>query len=790
MRVLLLTALLLGACLPEDEASISQSSNVTGNSLTNSSSSNYIKEGECLVNIKGVLGLNTNTSLLPLASQQCLPSSKLSWLFRAEEVRKDPQWLLPHLKLAILFDTSYSLQEQDSGADRFNKLKTYLANIFARKSQNGISTTENSGQIASADIRIFPFKYCDQTKGNAHQLSIKQDTKQSEFMAEVDALIGFTDKHGNSLEIDGNKLVIEDQRRTNLKSYGAGGSTNYLESLAWATDFLDTESGDSTLKHVVIISDGLPFTYGTTILNDSCSLSTVDAGNRHSFGSARARSCVTTTHSPSKNSCVAPSGSDKGLTDGMKAFDDPRNHLLGMIQHSIVINGAKSKKGFKVYAVHLNNCRDQTDSTTFSELHLCQKISQPFFESFTTRTTKRAKTGGEIEISSGYFPANDIGALDDALQGVLDNQLPADPIAYVSTGRAYIDAPSSKNSSQLEVDKQTELYTGNRIKVGRDKGDSSADGVHDYRDYGKQRLTVEHGLQGRGGNFGIDYDFQFAPLISAAGKGGVDVVNVDACRSQGSDFFKLGTKNLEVNKYQGDNYEVWCLLPPRCNEDNQCCEDHREITAAEGAQRCANEGQNLQWSGFPVCGCICNQDSKAACTGKNQIWSDTECACVPTTIQTQQDCDATKYCCEGDQPVTSCPTGQKLQSSPPCCVAETTPPSPPPTSTCSKTCRSPLKLDRANCICVCDLSQLRCNTPKEKSRSSCSCVCPTSLKQACAGTFNATTCECTVTTPTQNTDPNQRPENPERNGGVQGNEGYTIEPPATEGIVWGKYEFF
>ena len=149
MRVFLLTALLLAACLPEDEASVSQSSNVTRDNLTNSNSSSYIKEGECLVNINGVLDLGSNTTLQPLASQQCLPSSKLSWRFRGEEVKENPKWRLPHLKLAILFDTSYSLQGQDPKARRFGILKTYLLNIFARKSLTGISTTEESGRIAS-----------------------------------------------------------------------------------------------------------------------------------------------------------------------------------------------------------------------------------------------------------------------------------------------------------------------------------------------------------------------------------------------------------------------------------------------------------------------------------------------------------------------------------------------------------------------------------------------------------------------------------------------------------------
>ena len=59
---------------------------------------------------------------------------------------------------------------------------------------------------------------------------------------------------------------------------------------------------------------------------------------------------------------------------------------------------------------------------------------------------------------------------------------------------------SSNNFDQLEVDSHTELYADQQlIKVGRNKNDTSADGVHDYRDYGKHALTVEHGLQGRGG---------------------------------------------------------------------------------------------------------------------------------------------------------------------------------------------------------------------------------------------------------------------------------------------------
>ena len=203
MRVFLLTALLCSACLPHDEANISQSSNVTGNDLTNTNSPNYIEAGECLVNINGVLDLNTRTSLSPLDNQQCLPSSKLSWLFRAEEqTQTTTQTTKKNLQLAILFDTSYSLQTTDPSNKRYTALEAdYLLPLFEEVSAAGVEAT----------IKFFPFKYCNKAE---HRLDILYSTTEEQFKKDIKGLIA------------------------SLKSHGVKGSTNYLQSFALAADFL------------------------------------------------------------------------------------------------------------------------------------------------------------------------------------------------------------------------------------------------------------------------------------------------------------------------------------------------------------------------------------------------------------------------------------------------------------------------------------------------------------------------------------------------------------------------
>ena len=790
MRVLVLITLLITACLPEDEISISQSNAISGQDLTNVNSPAHIEQGECLINVNGTLALNKRTSTLSLPNNQCLPSSKLSWLFRAEEVKTKAKYQLPHLRLAILFDTSFSLQKQDSERKRFDAIKTYLKAIFARKMASKISNTEVKGKIASADIKVFPFKYCDQTKGaNAHVLRITSSTTEANFDSAIDALIG------TNADITGNEIVITDGVRGTLKEYGAGGSTNYLQSLAWAEDFLEQGDKDD-LKHVVIISDGLPFTYNdgntTTITNEKCSL------DKDDFSSSAAKNCVTTEHYPSKYSCTAPTSDDDGLTANTPAFDDPRNHLLGMIQHSQVINKAKRGK-FNVYAAHLNNCRTKITDDSFSEQYLCQQVSQPFFESFVEE--------------GGYVPADDADELAKALEKILSAQLPQKIIDYKYFGTAHIGT-ASKGSSTTTVDQETKRHRGNFIKVGRDKKSSSPTydvnkhGVYDYADSGQDVLTVEHGLFVRGGSFEIDYDFNFS-----AAKGGSD------CRNQSP----TTSGNLEVHKYDATSFTAWCLLaPPSCDDSTHCCENGQVVSYAAGQQRCAAQGKNWVWIGFQdktkVCDCVCDADGtgKAACQGEGQIWNKSTCTCeqgVAAKAKTTTCVPTETVCCKSGvaqaQPICQSKSGETLDIDSCSCVPDTS--SPPTQSQCDS--------NRECCIGDRVVTSGSCGSNKQvwRGHPTCGCVCRNSASSCNAQTHTwhgFPTCNCVrktspkvdkPTTPDQDEDgtiggddagqgdvtgQKEEPENPQKAGKVVGGTDAKPTTGAVEGIVWGDFESF
>ena len=755
MRVLLLATSLITACFSPNEAIISQSAALNEEDLTSKDSPAYIETGECLIDIQPTLALNTTTNLSSLGS--CLPSSKLSWLFKSQPVQVTEQ-ATQRLKLAVLLDTSHSLRKNDPQGQRYKALRTYLLALH-KKITTGDS--EAKSRITSAEIQIYPFKYCDKRKNKEHKLEIDNNTAKLSFTAQIDELIGDENSYanaGSSNDID--KSTGFEQ----LTQYGAYGSTNYLHSLAKAIEFFGNARSND-LKQVLIFSDGLPFTFNddaedTIDLSASgCDINNTDTSVKlrekalynQEFPSDGIKACVTEEHYP-KNTCARPTSKNKGqttpVTSESRAWSDPLNHVLGMAQHSTVINNAKVDDKFQVYAVLLkpNNC----NSMNGQDQKICENITlplaKPFFESF----------------ADSYEETSQAGELAEKLEATLNAQ--TRELSYHHTGTAMVDSATVDGLTKLH-----EVAQDNFIKVGRDK---KQDTVYDYANDSQATLIVEHGVYTRGGDFEISYDFEFP----ARGKGEAD------CRS--SKYSKSG--DVEVNEYSGRDYTAWCLLSPRCDEKNKCCDaEHQEITAEGGQQICASKEGDRIWIGFDgnrkVCACECDDAAVRACQGAGQSWNTATCTCETSGGGGKEACvPSNTVCCKNGTAydVSHCDggkTGNVWDSTQCRCVQEVA--ESPPENVCdrSKECCDSSGAAMTPQTCV--------QGKKWEGFPACRCV-PQRPR-------------LTVTPPTNpaQTEPvpdgKQEPENPEKAGKEQGGEEEPPPAPAvTEGIIWGDFESF
>ncbi len=566
MRIPLLAVLLITACFIEDEASIShQSAGIEGGNLTDPSDPAYIEEGECLISINGELTLGKETILEKLTPPSCLPSGKLSWLFKVKKEREISIEVAKPLRLAILFDTSESLRHSDPEGKRYVALKEYLENVQRKV---------DGKEIESAEIAVYPFKYCNQS---VFELNI---TSSGSFSKDLDSFIGTDYRHEGSIKI------IDKGHLTTLTAYGAVGSTNYLQSLQLAVDFLDKGEDNTLLQHMLIITDGLPFTYddrttNTVDLNgDGCdkNLSSINTNqidkNVYEEFFSKKYSCLVKENIlyPSKVDCITPKTLNRepppGFTINNAAWDDPLNHVLGMAQHIKAIDLLRKDNDIKVYAVYLK-CPDDKEKKCMPD-----GINQHLVEFFLSK------------ITDVHDVADNAADLTSSLKKILETQVKS--LTYKKTGEAYLSNGGEGNGTP--VDKSTKLH-GYRIKVGRD---AENDKVFDYdKDAsGSQQgtLIVEHGLEGVNGNgsFSIGYDFEFKDTYRADSPIAVNVSGDNSII-------------LELNKYEEEKYTAYCLLPPRCDDSKECCDNPDNPYRVVTDEECHDKGQS--WKKFPTCMC-------------------------------------------------------------------------------------------------------------------------------------------------------------------------------------------
>lgn len=522
------------------------------------------KLNECLIEIHNTL--DPNNGLFGL-SNLCLPRSQISWLFPAQPVTKMVAETPPDLKVALLFDTSHSLEKQDAKMERFGAMETYLQTLF---------NAHKDGKIGDVDIRLYPFKYCDQ--GGEHRLIITANTTQEGFSAAVNTVIGKDKSKGN----EGGTSGIG-QKRDNLRAYGARGSTNYLHSFARAKKFLDVATTDGVEKHLLIFSDGLPLTFNdgkTEVIDVSDPLCKIDFGTKRSIDSwlegltnpentwlakdgikypvlnsyrSGIGRCIKHDLFHPQNACKRPTSSDTGLSGTMLAYNDPLNHVLGMIQHKHVIDTHRGN--IKIASVHLNSCLNRPDSLNFDEEFLCQKISPLFFRSFSE--------------DGWYFPVAEAKDLEKTFEEVASEQI------------AMVYGRGEATVGGVVIDQETAVYGDGggttRIKVdgkeseGKGKSSSGEIVTHNYdptySHNGKKTGSASGSLLVAqkvanwkdDARFQIDFNLTFMDQCRAEDKAWHQVDVAVAQREFGV------TQEVEIQQYGGgdnEGYTAWCVVPP------------------------------------------------------------------------------------------------------------------------------------------------------------------------------------------------------------------------------------
>lgn len=539
-------AFMLFACLPVEHSYVR--GGYDEDNLLKKESAYHTNPYQCLVEINGEIDPDTMSDIIHVGNASgerlCLPSNELSYLVKAKKPTEMTTTTIA-LKIAVLFDSSYSLRKTDPKQKRFDALKTYLLALFDKVESEEIKARE-------VEVSFFPFKYCSHAKFKT--LTITKGDDRVAFETKIDALIG--SGNGNAGGDAANKikqLKAGTLVPKTLKAYGAYGSTNYLQAFAKAKKYLSTDSG--AYKNIVIFSDGLPLTYNDGVIatynKDECTLPkirTVTAANWQE----KAKDCVLNNNYPGgeNDACTAPTGSDKGITTGFKAYSDPMNHLLGMIQHSQQIKKAKGDD-INVYAVHLKVC----DGLPVGEKHLCQNISKPFFESF-----------------SEYFPATNAGDIAKAFDGVLKDLInveykdmgkvtlaPADSRCQVSSGANTIQGMSKKYD---ESENFSFLKTQRIIKVGEYKGKGRKTKGKSFYDDLSQAADI---------NLGLPHQKDGRSLTTIKHKAGgekkfnicIDFKYKDSCVSKNpKDLHGGGKYGLQVHEYKdshGNN--IYCVIP-------------------------------------------------------------------------------------------------------------------------------------------------------------------------------------------------------------------------------------
>lgn len=572
LRIFFLLAFL--ACeFDADEFSVPQSRhNTNPQNILEVGGIRQTKLNECLIEIHNILDPTNGRFNL---DELCLPRSQISWLFPAGAVTKrEPA----DLSIALLIDTSYSLKEQDQEKKRFAAIKTYLMAIFA---------AHEKGEIGDVSIQLYPFKYCDQQGEHKLEIIAGSKTTKNTFSSEVDRIIGPDPSKGNE---GGTKNIGSPQ--LNLRAYGARGATNYLHSFARAKEFLNNAKSGAE-KHLLIFSDGLPLTFNdgrTEVIRDFdvCTIfgsreaqkwntsnwveeltsgdtpwHDEDGTKYHILNSDEKglRECIQYDLFYPQDTCKRPTGSDIGLSGNISAYDDPLNHVLGMIQHKHVIG--KNKGDIKIAAVHLNSCLNKKDASQFSQDFLCQQISPLFFRSFSE--------------DGWYFPVAEADDLTKTFAKVAGEQI---EMVYDSgkatLGKNLVDDKTIAHTNTITADN---TVSPARIKVDGNerggKGKGSGEIItHNYdpsyNPYTRGGTGSASGglvVTQRVANWEDDAIFQIDFALTFA----------DQCRAQGVAWHQVDTMTaqrifgvtthddgVEIQRYLGKNkdYTAWCVVPP------------------------------------------------------------------------------------------------------------------------------------------------------------------------------------------------------------------------------------
>ena len=485
-----LSAILLVSCLEGQHNSVLLSGSFKLTETTEDESMYFVPLNECL--LVATTKIPADGTTLSIADDLCLPSKKMSYLFEAEKPTSTTINPIQH-RVAILFDASYSLRKTDPSRARFTALESYLESMYDKLSVEDVKGT--------ASIRIYPFKYCSY---GYFELELNAGTTKEEFMARVDTVIGENNAKGNGGNGKADLLKLKDGSLdpANLRGYGAYGATNYLQAFNKAMKFLNLSTvGNQTRKHVVIFSDGLPLTFNKTEtvdtfkiektvckIKDFSNIAVVKKISGTNWLNEQYSSCVLDVNYPAADTCDYPTSTDAGIVQ-TPAFDDPANHLMGMIQHSQQFNKViKENSDLNIYAVHLKVCV----GLPVREKILCENISGPFFKSF---------VGNE-----NYFSVGSANSLSDSFSDVLKEQLTHEyKEEGVSKHGVSTDCNNFSSSNAAGISKKFKdpdksesdiayLKTYHTVTLGISKGASGGTIVGGFTHAnGRSLLEVEHG---------------------------------------------------------------------------------------------------------------------------------------------------------------------------------------------------------------------------------------------------------------------------------------------------------
>lgn len=347
-----------------------------------------IGSNQCLIEFKSLFG-DQDKAVKQIGAPGkpiCIPSGAPEFAFRGRadvQIKKGPE----PLSIAILVDNSGSLKNTDPGdpnspepiktTGRYRGIQTLLE-YFSK---------QYAGNFDKLRIGIFYFNYC---------------------------LIP-----GRSTVFEGSTDEAFESWRNRFSMPNANGQTNYIHAMQYANHFLAEKKDAAWNKHMIVFSDGMPWTVGASI--SACKSSIASQATKleqkgvESLDLEFDLSCTPTlpgTVGPNDNSCKTPmTGDAKGSSISPFPNTDPIDILVAMKQHTMFASRHIHGTETKVHTIYLNKkpCYEaKTTAELFPDLsktltHVCDDIApNTFFAKLTDGKGLNLRAGNTEELETAF----------------------------------------------------------------------------------------------------------------------------------------------------------------------------------------------------------------------------------------------------------------------------------------------------------------------------------------------------------------------------------------------------